>query len=345
MTTHRRRLHRETALFLILTLGLTYLLNAGMLLRKRFLLENPDVFVQTLQVEMMIPAFAAITVGLFIIRDSAYTRRPTIFAVYYLLAAAFGAVTVLGRAFFGVEPVPSMRIASSILVPGTVVLLGALHIKAEWRQELSRAGLGFGRLSTYLSFGALFAGYFLISSWLNLALGLASPPGEPFGLGDLVLGGLARVVVSTVLAFILFFGEEFGWRIFLQDHLTALLGRTRGVLLVGVIWGAWHAPVVAVFGWTYPGYPVLGPILFTILTVTLSIFLGLAVVKSRSVLLAAFLHGVFNNTAGFTAGYIADPRDPVVSFGVGIYGLLILAVIALAVLRSKQWKAVDELAH
>jgi membrane protease YdiL (CAAX protease family) len=252
MSDRDKVLKRETAIFLVLALGLTYLLNVGMISKKDFLLENQDIFIQTLQVEMMIPAFSAIFVGFFVSKNQAYTGKPRIFFIYYLLTATFGTVVILGRIFFDLEPTPVMKTVSSMLVPGTVVLLAALHLKAEWRVELRCVGLEFGRLSYYLSFGALFAAYFLASGWLNLAFRLANPPCEPLKLGNLVLAGLTQIVVSTALGFLLFFGEEFGWRIFLQDRLTALYGRTRGVLLVGAIWGLWHAPAVSAFGWTHP---------------------------------------------------------------------------------------------
>jgi hypothetical protein len=35
------------------------------------------------------------------------------------------------------------------------------------------------------------------------------------------------------------------------------LGKWKAYLIVGVIWGLWHAPLIAI-GFNYPGMPVLG---------------------------------------------------------------------------------------
>lgn len=47
------------------------------------------------------------------------------------------------------------------------------------------------------------------------------------------------IVVGPLLGLIITFGEEYGWRGFLQTELTCL-GRIRGVFILGVIWGIWH---------------------------------------------------------------------------------------------------------
>ena len=59
---------------------------------------------------------------------------------------------------------------------------------------------------------------------------------------------LSQTVMAMVLAPLLngipTFGEEFGWRAYLQWKLMPLGGR-KAVLLTGVIWGVWHWPVIA----------------------------------------------------------------------------------------------------
>ena len=69
------------------------------------------------------------------------------------------------------------------------------------------------------------------------------------------------MLLGPVLA-IVAFGEEYGWRGYLQSELFKL-GRVRGVLLLGVIWGAWHWPLI-LMGYNYPGYPLLGVVLMTL---------------------------------------------------------------------------------
>lgn len=47
------------------------------------------------------------------------------------------------------------------------------------------------------------------------------------------------------------FGEEYGWRGFLQDEMENL-GRRWAALLIGFIWGVWHIPVILSGVHTYP---------------------------------------------------------------------------------------------
>jgi membrane protease YdiL (CAAX protease family) len=52
------------------------------------------------------------------------------------------------------------------------------------------------------------------------------------------------------------FGEELGWRGYLLPKLMPL-GKWKAYVLVGIIWGLWHGPLVLA-GFNYPAFPVLG---------------------------------------------------------------------------------------
>jgi hypothetical protein len=72
------------------------------------------------------------------------------------------------------------------------------------------------------------------------------------------------------------------------------LGRPRAHLLLGIIWGLWHLPLVLV-GFTYPGHPVVGTAMFIFLTVGFGTYLDELTLKHRSSVLAGWAHGVFNS--------------------------------------------------
>jgi hypothetical protein len=62
------------------------------------------------------------------------------------------------------------------------------------------------------------------------------------------------------------------------DHARAApkllpLEQWRALLLSGAIWGAWHAPVVAL-GYNYPQHHALGPLLMIVFCVIFGILLG-----------------------------------------------------------------------
>ena len=115
------------------------------------------------------------------------------------------------------------------------------------------------------------------------------------------------LLVGPLLGLVIAFGEEYGWRGYLQHELIKL-GRVRGVALLGVIWGVWHWPII-LMGYNYPGYPVLGVLLMTLFTAGLGVVLGYAVLKSGSVLLAAFLHALNNQVVAFILPGLHTPSD------------------------------------
>ncbi|MCS4515483.1 CPBP family intramembrane metalloprotease [Clostridium botulinum] len=43
--------------------------------------------------------------------------------------------------------------------------------------------------------------------------------------------------LSFPLTFIVFFGEEYGWRYFLQTAFQERLGKRKGIIFLGIIWG------------------------------------------------------------------------------------------------------------
>ena len=152
----------------------------------------------------------------------------------------------------------------------------------------------------------------------------------------LIVVAVQTVLLGPILGLVITFGEEYGWRGYLQSELFKL-GRVRGVLLLGVIWGAWHWPLI-LMGYNYPGHPLLGLALMTLYTMGLGIVLSFAVLKSGSVLLASFLHALANQVAAFIMVVGFKPFDTAYSFFIGIYGIATLAVAAFLILRDPIWR-------
>ena len=86
--------------------------------------------------------------------------------------------------------------------------------------------------------------------------------------------------------------EELGWRGYLLPKLMPL-GKPKAYLLMGLIWGMWHWPLVLA-GFMYPGNLFAGLIMFTTLTTVLGIYINELTLRQRSSILAGWAHGVFN---------------------------------------------------
>ncbi len=136
----------------------------------------------------------------------------------------------------------------------------------------------------------------------------------------LLQGLIAGITINAVAGF----GEEVGWRGFLQREL-AFLGFWRSSLLIGVIWGLWHAPLILA-GHNYPQHRIAGVFMMTVMCVLLALIFGYIRVKARSVIAAAIIHGTFNATYGLSVVLVRGGSD--LTTGVtGLPGFVVLAVV------------------
>jgi membrane protease YdiL (CAAX protease family) len=146
---------------------------------------------------------------------------------------------------------------------------------------------------------------------------------------------IAQGMVIAPLANGLFtFGEEFGWRAYLQPKLLPL-GERKAILLLGVIWGVWHWPLILMghnYGLDYPGAPWLGPLAMVWFTVILSIFLGWVTLKSGSVWPAVIGHAAVNGMAGIGVIFVQGaPNSLLGPLPPGIIGGLGFTLVALLI--------------
>ena len=93
-------------------------------------------------------------------------------------------------------------------------------------------------------------------------------------------------------------GEEAGWRGAMQPMLKEKLGKTKGLIVGGVIWGAWHWPVMVLAGYEYGlnywGAPVLGMVLFCLVTVVMGTLFDALYEKTKCIWVPALAHGAVN---------------------------------------------------
>ena len=124
--------------------------------------------------------------------------------------------------------------------------------------------------------------------------------GSPYAafVFDEIIGSLTslNIVIATILAL----GEETGWRGFMYPELKTKYGRTKGLLIGGVIHGAWHFPVMLLVGYEYGrdyiGAPVLGLFVFCMFTVSMGIVADFLYTKSGSIWLPAIFHAMINSS-------------------------------------------------
>ena len=107
----------------------------------------------------------------------------------------------------------------------------------------------------------------------------------------------SHLLTATILAL----GEEIGWRGFMYPELKAGYGRTKGLIIGGVIHGAWHFPVMLMVGYEYGkdyiGAPLFGLVVFCLYTVSMGIISDFLYMRSGTIWLSALFHAMINAEA------------------------------------------------
>jgi membrane protease YdiL (CAAX protease family) len=119
----------------------------------------------------------------------------------------------------------------------------------------------------------------------------------PLPVGTLVAVQLATIPLGALINLLPALGEELGWRGWLLPKLLPL-GTVPALLVSGVIWGLWHAPLI-LLGYNYPDAPGwLGLTCMVVMCVLVGAVFGWLRLRSGSVWPAALAHGAFNAAAG-----------------------------------------------
>jgi membrane protease YdiL (CAAX protease family) len=156
---------------------------------------------------------------------------------------------------------------------------------------------------------------------------IVESPIHPFWIA-LLQGLIAGPTINAVVGF----GEELGWRGFLQKELSKL-DFWKSSMIIGVVWGIWHAPII-LQGHNYPQHPVVGVIMMIVFTLLLSPIFSYIRIKAKSVIAAAIIHGSLNATAGLVIMPIQGGDDLTVGV-TGLSGFIVLAIINLVIYKHQ----------
>ena len=250
--------------------------------------------------------------------------------------AVWAVVYLLG----GAENLPLLTVGSLLAMwcPGIAAIICSRYVTPMSKRDL---GLQRGYLERYVSI------YFFVFLFLIAAMGLSVGLGfqevnatlEPlsseiadqqYPFNDPILAVFISIISSFTLLALFYsmfaLGEELGWRGYLLAKL-APIGLGRASILIGIIWGVWHAPAIFM-GLNYPGHPFLGVLIMIWFTIGWSVILTWLREVTQSVLSAAFGHGLINAVASLPLLLLLD-ADSLIRAPLGITGLVPLSLIAL----------------
>jgi membrane protease YdiL (CAAX protease family) len=104
-------------------------------------------------------------------------------------------------------------------------------------------------------------------------------------------------LLEAVFAVPLLFGEEFGWRGYLQKRLFPT-NPVLSAVATGIIWGLWHLPG-SLRGYSFPDNPKVGAlVMYPIGGILFSIIFGWLVLKTGSIWSCSLAHASTNCVGG-----------------------------------------------
>lgn len=168
---------------------------------------------------------------------------------------------------------------------------------------------------------------------------------EAQGITILMYLLITSIQAVTIVPFINMFvtlGEEVGWRGAMYPYLKKKLGDTKGRIVGGAIWGAWHWPSMIFAGYEYGkeyiGAPILGPIVFCFCTIAMGILLDYVYEKTKTIWLPSLMHGAINAFTIFA--YLLKPEYANMTIlgpaCIGIISMIPMVIMAVIICAKKK---------
>lgn len=291
MELQQRQEKKQLLIFLAITFALPYMLGIIMGLAY-FRGIDLSVF---LTAQMYYPAAGAMLAALITRKDDPLLPRR--------LFTGFLAITVLQVVFALASVAAPGGLWSAASQFGIVVssVIWFLLIGKETKESRAAYGLKGGcvKLSALLVllYLALYFGrsfiVCLIARDMQMMLSIVQNPKTWFYM--------PIMAVNYIFSFTAFFGEEYGWRYYLQPLLQKRFGLVQGVLLLGVLWGFWHLPL-NFFYYSSPSSGLMSVAGQLITCVALASFYGWAYIKTDNIWVPVILHYVNNNLIPVVSG-------------------------------------------
>jgi uncharacterized protein len=151
------------------------------------------------------------------------------------------------------------------------------------------------------------------------------------------IGGLT--IFNILPGIITGFGEEFGWRGFMFPQLYKIKPWVAFVI-GGLIWYAWHMPLVFVFPQAQT-FTILQTIMNTAILSVGSIctytFLAYVYIKSENIFVVSVTHITLNNAARSIAYFVIVQNQFMANVSLTITMLIVVAVLCF----SKEWEVFE----
>lgn len=316
--------NRDLILFLGITFGLTVIMGIAMGL------AYPTYSVDSFPlVQMYYPALGVMVALL--LNKKWRNELPKNFFLTYLFFTITSIIYLLVRVFvFNQSPNSHLQIW---LMIGSFSLI--IVYNSDTKEKIEKFGLKFTKnikssILYILLFVVLYLTAIFISSLFGGEVDSFIAPFKSLKTWFLLL----FLPLSFPFSFIAFFGEEYGWRYFLQPAIQERIGKRKGAIVVGLIWGIWHLPInIFYYSPETSFYSVLNQ-----LTVCIgySVFFGYVYMKTENIWTISMIHFI-NNNLGYVL-YGADGTNVVFTWQSVLVNFLLFSIVYMPFLLTKEYR-------
>lgn len=293
--------------------------------------------------------------------DDATTVWPTI-AVFVLVAFGLAWAVELPpwitgsglSSVFATVLVPAMMF-TPLVATLTVVFLQRQHATRAvlrrlgiWLLHPLKRTIGFTALAVLLVPVILLAGIGLAAALGFVTLDIVHLSGFSAAL-EAAIGGpfpvpvwtiatlqLLSIPIGTAVNSILAFGEEVGWRGWLLPALLPL-GTWPALIITGVLWGAWHAPII-LLGYNFDEPNLVGVGLMIVATTLIGVLVGWLRLRSESLWPAVVAHGALNTADGLVTLFAeqGESVDPILVGPLGLGSWIAFTIVVVVLVLTRQ---------
>lgn len=251
------------------------------------------------------------------------------FAVVVALSAPIEAIAIWADLDGGANGAGAwiLLMAALMFVPTIASVVARLALREGFADVSFRIKRGSAR--SFIVQSLVLVGSICLASYgIGWASGLILFAMPPLGIW------LVTIIIALIINVVLASGEEIGWRGYMLTRLIDA-GVPQPVLASGLIWGAWHIPLILWGGFADGPSPLLSTMLLMVLSGALGSVHALMRLETGSVWSSVALHVVWNVV-------VQNVFDPMAigaqrSLWVGETGVLTVAVgVVAAVLYARR---------
>lgn len=281
--------------------------------------------------QMMYPAAGVILARIFTADKG--EKLPSKYFVTHLVTTGAAVVLTIG----GIFTLPAMcyLIENYVLIAGSVI--GWIMLLCEKKDVRERFGLCFWGHHAGMSLWMMLLFLMLYIARLILAGMTDGSVNEVAVLFADPSTWMMMAVLPIIffLSYNSFWGEEYGWRFFMQPLFQKRFGIKRGVILLGVVWGLWHIPI-NIFYYS-PKTWIYSILIHQVTCITLAVFFGYAYMKTGNIWVPVVMHYINNNMAMVLTGS-ADLGNHVYGWKDVLMLLVINGIVFLPFLFSRVFR-------